>query len=673
MEKTKSPTKSSPGGRWARLVGLIAAAGVVAVLGLRYGVGPWLLRKQLLAAMAGVWAGGVEIDGADLDFSGRARLEGLELTDAEGLSWVRIGSVELSLQGLASLDPVVREVRLAGVECNLYFRRGRCTPPLKPLPQGARKRLDLRRLVVERASVRLVPAGPGGSPAVYDGLAFTLERRGSAYSFCLDRPGRGGSEKLDLRGWFDPASRGVQARLELAHKFDTGESGALLRLLGVRGLTAAGRLTASGSLRGSIDRLEEAEHSLRLSVSELLLEGREGPIFEKLALEAQAGAGSGKVALKRLQAPPGWVAPMEAAVRYDLGQRRFAVKGICGKVVLSGDASASRFWKSLLRGTELAGTIHFSGGLDYAPDRQEKLRGRVRLRAEKLRASVPGPGRAPLVLEDVHWDSAVITPAEIDVAGLSARTCDGTLSGDFKILDWSRPGEASYRFHMRTRQVDLVPLTAFVARSAKRPVTGRMDLELAAGGRCFDADDLRGGGRIRIDKGDFWSVPVLSDIFRQMSLPVHPATISDVRGVFELLGPVVRIRHAAVTNKLAGLECTGGTINLRTRYVDVKVVGATFLSINPLARFLLKDIKSRLLARRVRGRWDELTPGSFAVIPAGQIADGSVELLFKLARGGGSFGAEIIKGFEELFRAVQPKPPAARTSPSPGPRSRHVR
>ena len=221
--------------------------------------------------------------------------------------------------------------------------------------------------------------------------------------------------------------------------------------------------------------------------------------------------------------------------------------------------------------------------------------------------------------------------------------------------------------------MDLALLTAFVRRSPKRPVTGRMDLDAWGEGYRLRVDGLSAAGKVRIEKGDFWSVPVLSDIFREMSLPVRPATLSDVRGVFELLGPVVRIRHAAVTNRLAGLECTGGTVNLRTRYVDVKVVGATFLSLNPLARFLLRDIKSRLLARRVRGRWDELSPDSFVVIPAGRIADGSVALLLKLARGGGSFGAEIIKGFEDLFRAVQPKPPAARTSPAPVRRSRRVR
>ena len=210
--------------------------------------------------------------------------------------------------------------------------------------------------------------------------------------------------------------------------------------------------------------------------------------------------------------------------------------------------------------------------------------------------------------------------------------------------------------------LDVRALSAALGAAGEGKITGKLTGQLALsagppGGSAGDArlaDRLVGRGRIFLDDGDLWSVPVVSWLFGRLGLERQRSALSDAHAVFTIRGPVLHIRRAVVANPLAGIECRKGTVNVRTHQVDAVVVAGTFVTANPLSRLLLGELRAKLMGRRVRGKWDELGAKDFVPLPAGKIAESSVKLFHQLARSGGDLSAEIGKTFDELFKRLKP-------------------
>lgn len=657
MKQTKTANRPRRPARRAARVALAAAViAVAAALVFKLYLGPLLLQRQVRQALAAVWAGPVRMDDADLNLSGPSRVYGLELADEAGRRWVRVASAKLHLAGWRRLKPELRELELSSVACDLRFSGGRCRPPLRRRPPGTAQPPKLTRLTARPITVRIAPPHDTASAAVYDRLELTLSRSGATYHLALSRNSdRRPGESLQGRATYDPQTGVLDAQVSVTHAADVTETNALFRALGWTRLAAAqGRLTASATYRGPADRPGEAKHSVRLALEKFRLDAPKGLIAEEVSLDLSAADGTGSVRSAGAAAGPGTLTLEETAFTYDLASRRLSAGEVRGLAELTGAASGSRFWEALLGGLAGSGKVHFAGSLACDLARARPLDGSiVRFRTEGLRFLRSGT-QAPL-LDELRWGSASLTPERLEVTGLLGKSCGGSVAADAGVQGWANPAGQSFRLALTASGLDLTELSQRLEAKPAGKLSGRMDLELTLTGGRFAWPGLAGRGKAAIRGADFWSVPLLASVFGQLRLPHNPATISDLRAVFDVEGPIVRVRRAVVANKLAGIECTGGTVNLQTGDVDVTVVAGTFLTMNRLSKLLLADAKAKVFGRRVQGKWGQIGPKSFSPLPAEKIADSSIRFLANLARSGGAFPKGIIKAIEDLFRAGLPR------------------
>jgi len=570
-------------------------------------------------------------------------------------------------------------VRLEGVRCDLRFRAGRCRPPIRrrAVPAAGKGRGSSTvpsRLAVRDLTVSLVQAD-GRLAATYDGLELDVESYPDRYAFAFRRRAGESGEVLVLTGSYHPAGRVLELQSELAHRFTVDETAALFAAMGRRGLAAAqGQVRASGHFNGSLHRPDSADHSLRLEVSDLRLDALDGVVAERVHLALSAADGRGRVEAARVVCPAGVVSLPETPFRYQLprptqaGDRRalgtasawLDVPALRGVIELRRSAHRSRFWRRVLRGLGGRGVVRFVGTARWAPGGRNPWLGSLRFAGRGLELQ-PFPDR-PLKVSDIRWASAILTPSRLELTDLRAKTCGGQVNLQLAVDNWFRREKRSFQSSLAVAGLDVRALSAALGAAGEGKITGKLTGQLALsagppGGSAGDArlaDRLVGRGRIFLDDGDLWSVPVVSWLFGRLGLERQRSALSDAHAVFTIRGPVLHIRRAVVANPLAGIECRKGTVNVRTHQVDAVVVAGTFVTANPLSRLLLGELRAKLMGRHVRGKWDELGAKDFVPLPAGKIAESSVKLFHQLARSGGDLSAEIGKTFDELFKRLKP-------------------
>ena len=138
---------------WTASVAAVLAAVVVAALALT----PTIVRSQVAAAAEKVWDGQLEIRDLRLGTSSPLRVEGVELIDSKGRTWLTVGSIALHLRDWPSLHPVLEEVEINQVTVTAYFDEGRCELPLtltaSDEPSEPSPYVDLQRVSVRNISL----------------------------------------------------------------------------------------------------------------------------------------------------------------------------------------------------------------------------------------------------------------------------------------------------------------------------------------------------------------------------------------------------------------------------------------------------------------------------------------------------------------------------------------
>lgn len=120
--------------RWPRRLVMAALWTVVVLVVLgaafQWWIGPALVRWQVNRRVAGFWDGTVAIGGVGLVFCDTIHLDDVVLCDRRGRAWLRVTSMDVSLENLLSSRPVVRSLRAWNAEVIVHCDDGICRPPL---------------------------------------------------------------------------------------------------------------------------------------------------------------------------------------------------------------------------------------------------------------------------------------------------------------------------------------------------------------------------------------------------------------------------------------------------------------------------------------------------------------------------------------------------------------
>lgn len=185
---------------------------------------------------------------------------------------------------------------------------------------------------------------------------------------------------------------------------------------------------------------------------------------------------------------------------------------------------------------------------------------------------------------------ATITPAGVELHGVQADALGGTMMATGR---WQRGGMDSYDGDVTIRDVELAQLQEIVLARAgnvpEKPLRGRMYAQATVFGTIPDQEKmkaLRASGEFEVVDGDLFRLPVLKEIFGNVKGLRQAATVGDAAAVFDIADGNIKLRDAAVSAPVLGLQGSG-TVSLDGK-LDLTVIAA------PLA-----DWRDKLKATRV--------------------------------------------------------------------------
>jgi len=387
----------------------------------------------------------------------------------------------------------------------------------------------------------------------------------------------------------------------------------------------------------------------RITVRRIRLRGPGGTVVDDAGMTLTLADGKGTLTAEA-SAPIGTFTLGPVPIDYDIAGRKVSLERIEGAVVLTPPGEGDGFWRRRLAGMSGRGTIRLRGSGGYDPVGATPWRGALHLEPENL--AVVGPDGRAEVVSNVRWDDWEITPSRLEVVQLTGTAGGGTVMVQAIMDDWADGSKRLFDAAVVASGVDLAAVATAASPGRGRKVTGKADLTLLLHGRSLGWDGLEGRGKGRVTGADLWPIPVISVLFERLQLARAGSLTSEGRAVFDLKGSVVHIKRAVVTNQLAGLECTEGTVDLRSCQVDLVVVGGTFLTLNRLTGVLGADARGKLLGHRIRGPCDRIGPKDLVPVAATTIAESSIELLRRLSKDKGKIGQGLGEMLEGLFKGT---------------------
>jgi len=246
----------------------------------------------------------------------------------------------------------------------------------------------------------------------------------------------------------------------------------------------------------------------------------------------------------------------------------------------------------------------------------------------------------------------------LDFENFTANFCKGWVNGSFYAeLELSRPTE--FGGQILAMDVDLVQLTSVLA-AKKKATKGSITLNYKFTASGSDWKNQQGEGLVFFDDADISVLPVIPNIFGAVGLSSYdPLTMSDAQATFAMAGPIVTIKNAHIANRFAAIEAEpGGTVNLQTEHIDMRVVAIPLKQLDSLLRRvpivdIFANLKDKLTRLHIKGQWSDPPNKLIMKEPIKDIKDGTVGFLQDVVKSGGQLSQTMLGKFGILFKKKQ--------------------
>lgn len=246
----------------------------------------------------------------------------------------------------------------------------------------------------------------------------------------------------------------------------------------------------------------------------------------------------------------------------------------------------------------------------------------------------------------------------IRITQFGANGCGGSVmvSGEADIgPDW----RVSYRGVLNANNVDVPALTETIAGPGKKAQRGILSLQV----KCSGIDgDIHGLGLLGMDNADVMTMSIFAEIFKQMGLGSNDQLRkSDLQAVFTFDGPQVTVSQARLANPLSALDMEkGGQINVRTRQLDLHVMGVPLKAVEGILKLPVigilsepfRNLRDKLIRLHVQGDWSAPSDTLVRKEPVTDVAEGTVGVFKDVAKSGGKLGEGALKAVNDLFHAL---------------------
>jgi hypothetical protein len=271
------------------VTGLIVAV-LVATGAVKFWLGPAILREHLIQAISRLWLGHVAVGDIQFDYFGPVRVSTIVFSDSSGNRWLSMRETKLTLANWYKLKPTLTEIETETVGLNLHFVDGKCAAPLWPAdkrPTGSkRSRMDLQRLVIQKASVAIVQKEK--TNLTYDDLTLIIIRKQNSYEISISQPSARGSEVFAIQGTINPTILEANLSLQMKRQVKKAESAVFSALLSIpESYQAEGGLTADVLISGRLKEPTNLQLKGSVKLDNWVIVEKEDLIADKLSAQVE--------------------------------------------------------------------------------------------------------------------------------------------------------------------------------------------------------------------------------------------------------------------------------------------------------------------------------------------------------------------------------------------------
>lgn len=281
---------------WLKLFCLAVAGLIVAILmaaaAVQFWLGPVILREHLTQAISGLWDGHVAVGDIQFNFFGPVHVSTIVLSDNVGDRWLSIRETKLTLANWHKLKPTLTEIEAETLDLNVHVVDGKCVPPLWPadkrLASSKRTRMDLRKLVIQRASVAVVQKE--NTNLAYDDLTLTIIRKQDSYEISIRQPSAAASEVFAIEGTINPTILEANLSLQIKRQVKKAESALFSALLSIpESYQAEGGLTGDVFISGCLKKPTDLQLKGSVQLDNWVIAEKDNLIADKLSAEVELG------------------------------------------------------------------------------------------------------------------------------------------------------------------------------------------------------------------------------------------------------------------------------------------------------------------------------------------------------------------------------------------------
>jgi len=254
---------------------------------------------------------------------------------------------------------------------------------------------------------------------------------------------------------------------------------------------------------------------------------------------------------------------------------------------------------------------------------------------------------------------ADIKDGHFNFENITATVCDGDVNSSFYV-DMT----TEFSGYVFAQNINFEELTSVFGSERKKETKGTVTFDYAFSGRLAGEPNLIGEGQFFMDEADISAIPILPYIFETIGLQkLTQPKVSDVECTFKTAGPVVTIQTANVANRFAAVRAEpGGTINLKTKHVDMYVKAVLIKQIDAVIKNtpvinIFSNIKDRLTRLHIKGKWSDPPTAIIKKEPIVDIKDATVGFFKDIVESGGQITRKISRRLGDSTDSEAPRSP----------------
>jgi hypothetical protein len=249
---------------------------------------PEIIRWGIEQKLSEICGGPAHVGQFRISRSGHIFLDSISIYNKSKQKWLSVGKINVALSDWPSLSPTIGEVQIDALNLQLLSTNGIIDLPQMKLPDSPNKTQEdfpVPKIIIEKAGVLI--SDEQDSQILFDNMTFSMNGTNDIYEFQLNQTTPEKSQILSADGHVNFKDGSLDVSLQIDRQFTKPEMKLAFMALDEPNLSAAGRLSANLTVKGSLNKPTEIQSGGSIEFSNGSVFYKEHRLTNNLAFKAR--------------------------------------------------------------------------------------------------------------------------------------------------------------------------------------------------------------------------------------------------------------------------------------------------------------------------------------------------------------------------------------------------